>query len=195
MPPPQGRSRAGCPGGATGCRFMTDDAPLILTVRLDAASFVFFEDLRQRHFPSQRNHIPAHVTLFHHLPGDRIGLVTAELERAAGTVPTMAGRVSGLRFLGKGVAFHLECPGIEALRADLAGRFADALTRQDQGRIRPHVTVQNKVAPDMARRLFDDLSAGFRPFAFRATGLLLWRYRGGPWDAAGSFPFRGAEPA
>ena len=29
-------------------------------------------------------------------------------------------------------------------------------------------------------------------FAVAATGFLLWRYRGGPWEAAGRFDFRSA---
>ncbi|WP_207102399.1 2'-5' RNA ligase family protein [Paracoccus shandongensis] len=170
---------------------MSDDAPLILTAQLDNASFAHFQTMRQRHFPAARNHIPAHLTLFHHLPGDRIGWIAQELDRMAADTAPVAGRVAGLRFLGKGVAYDLDCPGIERLRAALSAIFADHLTPQDRQRIRPHVTIQNKAAPADARRLFDDLSAGFQPFPFTATGFLLWRYRGGPWDAAGEFPFAG----
>lgn len=174
---------------------MTDEAPLILTVQLDDASFAHFQAMRQRHFPPARNHIPAHLTLFHHLPGARIGWITQELARLAQASAPVPGRVAGLRFLGKGVAYEIDCPEIERLRAVLSGVFADHLTPQDRQRIRPHVTIQNKVAPADARRLFDDLSAGFQPFAVQATGFLLWRYRGGPWDAAGRFPFAGSAPA
>mgnify|MGYP002716522328 CR=1 FL=1 len=169
---------------------MTDDAPLILTARFDEASFAHFQAMRQRHFPPARNHIPAHLTLFHHLPGNRLGWITQELERMAEATPPLTGRVTGLRFLGKGVAYEIDCPGIERLREALSGTFADHLTPQDRQRIRPHVTIQNKVAPDEARRLFEDLSAGFQPFSVGVTGFLLWRYRGGPWDAAGRFPFQ-----
>lgn len=171
---------------------MTDDAPLILTLELDKASFARFQALRRRHFPPARNHVPAHLTLFHHLPGDRIGWIAQDLARMAETTPLATGRVAGLRFLGKGVAYEIDCPEIERMRAVLSGAFADHLTAQDRQRIRPHVTIQNKAAPADARRLFDDLSAGFQPFAVAATGFLLWRYRGGPWDAAGRFPFAGA---
>ncbi len=170
---------------------MLEDAPLILTARLDDVSFAHFQAMRQRHFPPARNHIPAHLTLFHHLPGDRIGWIAQELDRVARDSAPMTGRVSGLRFLGKGVAYDLDCPEIERLRAQLSGIFADHLTPQDRQRIRPHVTIQNKAAPADARRLYDDLSAGFQAFPFTATGFLLWRYRGGPWDAAGAFPFAG----
>ena len=177
--------------GNEGNRLMTGDAPLIVTVRFDDASFAHFQAMRQRHFPPARNHIPAHLTLFHHLPGARIGWIAQELDRVARTTPVLAGRVTGLRHLGKGVAYDLDCPELERMRAVLSGVFADVLTPQDRQRIRPHVTIQNKVAPHQARRLFDDLGAGFQPFAFQATGFLLWHYRGGPWDRAGQFLFDG----
>lgn len=178
-----------CPG--MGCLPMTDDAPLILTARFDDASFARFQALRQRHFPPARNHVPAHLTLFHHLPGPRIGWICEAVRRLADGAAPVAGRVSGLRFLGKGVAYELECSPLERMRADLAGVFADVLTAQDRQRIRPHVTIQNKAAPAEARSLFDALCTEFRPFSVTMTGLLLWRYRGGPWDGAGEFAFRG----
>ena len=44
--------------------------PLILTLALDDLSFARFDALRREHFPPTLNRIPAHVTLFHHLPGE-----------------------------------------------------------------------------------------------------------------------------
>ncbi|MDQ1899962.1 2'-5' RNA ligase family protein [Paracoccus sp. WLY502] len=168
---------------------MADDDPLILTAWLDDRSFDVFQTMRQRHFPPARNHIPAHLTLFHHLPGAGIGWITQDLQDAARNFSPMEGRVSGLRFLGRGVAYDIDCPGIERLRDGLSAIFSQALTPQDRQRIRPHVTIQNKVAPSEARALFDELSADFRPFPLTIRGLLLWHYRGGPWDGAGRFRF------
>lgn len=97
--------------------------------------------------------------------------------------------VTGLRSLGRGVAFTLESAGVGALRTDLARRWEAWLTPQDRQPFRPHVTVQNKVAPEAARALLAALTADFAPFSVDARGLLLWHYRGGPWEAAGRFPF------
>lgn len=55
----------------------------------------------------------------------------------------------------------------------------------------PHVTVQNKVAPQAARALLAELQAGFSPFTMRAEGLNLWRYLGGPWRHERLFRFGG----
>ena len=95
---------------------------------------------------------------------------------------------TGVRSLGRGVAFVLESPRLGALRAELARRWGAWLTPQDRQAFRPHVTVQNKVSPADARALLERLQAGFAPFAVEGRALALWHYRGGPWEAAGRFP-------
>ena len=169
---------------------MDEPAPLILTLRFDAAAAVRLEALRRAHFPPERNHIPAHLTLFHALPGaEEAGVVAALAETCAATPPVPL-RFTGLLPLGRGVALAAEAPALRSLRAALAARWSAWLTRQDAGGFRPHVTIQNKVAPEAARALLDALRPGFAPWDARGDGLLLWRYRGGPWEAAGSFDFR-----
>ena len=95
--------------------------------------------------------------------------------------------------MGRGVAFRLEAPEVGTLRAELARRWGHTLTPQDRQPWRPHVTVQNKVAPDLARDTLAHLQTGFAPWGARAEGLLLWRYKGGPWEALGRFPFAGTD--
>ena len=48
------------------------EAPLILTLRFDGEAFARLDDLRRAHFPPERNQIPAHLTLFHALPGEAL---------------------------------------------------------------------------------------------------------------------------
>ncbi len=163
-------------------------APLIVTLLLDEAAQQRFDRLRAEHFPPERNHLAAHVTLFHALPGEHLDAVRADLAGAADR-PAFDVAVTGLRFLGRGVAYRLEAPEVVALRDDLAGRWAPWLTPQDRQRHAPHVTVQNKVAPATARALHERLLAGFVPGTIRARGLGLWRYLGGPWEAVGEHRF------
>lgn len=165
--------------------------PLILTLALDAASFAHFDGLRRRHFPPALNVVPAHLTLFHQLPGSQVAEIVHELKSVCAGAPPFALRVTGLRSMGRGVAFQLASSEAAALRARLAERFAGWLNRQDQQPWKPHVTVQNKVEPEQARALLESLNAGFAPFDVHAEGLLLWWYRGGPWEAAASLPFSG----
>ena len=164
--------------------------PLIVTLDLDDVSQAAFDRLRRAHFAPERNHLAAHVTLFHALPGAAEAEVVADLEDAVRR-PAFPVRVRGLRFLGRGVAYDLESPELAALRCGLARPWAPWLTPQDRQRHSPHVTVQNKAAPEQARALLAELSAGFVPYDVTATGLALWRYVGGPWEPVGRWAFLG----
>ncbi|WP_349369759.1 2'-5' RNA ligase family protein [Salinarimonas sp.] len=165
--------------------------PLIVTLALDEAAFAVFDAARRAHFPPERNLIPAHLTLFHKLPGAEEEAIAAGLAEAAAARGPLPMTCAGLRFLGRGVAYRLEGEGVVALRRALARRFAPSLGPQDAQAIAPHVTIQNKVDPRAAKALLARLQAGFAPFPVTGEGLLLWRYRGGPWEPAGRFPFAG----
>jgi hypothetical protein len=102
----------------------------VLTLRLDARSQAHFEALRQRYFPPVRNRIAAHLTLFHTLPDIRE--VDEVLEREAGDLPAFPVAVTGLRSLGKGVAYKLASGVLGGLHARLAAEFAEHLTTQDR---------------------------------------------------------------
>ncbi len=164
-------------------------APLILTLAFDPETFARFDGLRRRHFPEKLNHIPAHATLFHNLPGVAEAGVRETIALLARTVPPPEVAVTGLRFTGRGVAYILQSEALTAFRARLAGTFDADLTAQDRQGWRPHVTVQNKVAPETARALHAELEDGFVPFRFTAPATRLWRYLGGPWEARAQFPF------
>jgi hypothetical protein len=163
--------------------------PLIVSAALAPDLQERFDRLRRAHFPAGRNHLAAHVTLFHHLPGAELDAVAADLAAAVDR-PAPVAEVAGVRFLGRGVAYDLRAPGLEAVRAGLARRWHDWLVPQDRARNRPHVTVQNKVAPEVARALRDDLAAAFVPESAAVPALRLWRYLGGPWEPISEHPFR-----
>jgi 2'-5' RNA ligase len=155
--------------------------PLIVTLTLDDAAQQRFDALREAHFPRERNHLQAHVTLFHALPGEQEEQVRRDLAEAADR-PAFPVRVSGLRSLGRGVAYVLDSPDLARVRTGLRERWQPWLTPQDAAKHSPHVTVQNKVAPEQARALLTQLEAAFVPYDVTATGLALWRYLGGPWE-------------
>lgn len=164
---------------------MDDTRPLVVTLALDEADQRRLDDLRRAHFPPERNHLGAHVTLFHALPGERGGHVRALLEGATRRAPFPV-EVTGVRLLGRGVALVLRSDDLTGLHTrlqrDAVDAFGDAVTAQDRQRLSAHVTVQNKVSPERARALHAELSAGFAPGRVEATGLALWRYAGGPWE-------------
>ncbi|MFD2718566.1 2'-5' RNA ligase family protein [Hymenobacter monticola] len=168
-----------------------DDAPLILTLTLDATSQTYFNDLRQQHFPPKINYLAAHLTLFHHLPGPELATVSEELRHFSREQKPLPLQVAGLRSLGRGVAFTLENDELRALHRRLQTAFAAHLTPQDRQKLQPHVTIQNKVDPAEARQLLAELQATFVPFEAQGTGLHLWAYRNGPWESLAEFPFGG----
>ncbi len=161
--------------------------PLILTLRLDADSQKFFNKQRKAYFPPDRDFLDAHLTLFHQLPDDE--LTREKLVSIAESQSTFQLQVTGLMFLGSGVAYRLESELLKQLHSNLASRFADELIPQDKQPLRPHVTIQNKVSPEKARGLMNTLSAQFTPFTAHAIGLDLWVYLGGPWQHAFYYEF------
>ena len=167
--------------------------PLILTAQMDRESFARLDALRQAHFPDRGYRLPAHLTLFHHLPGADEAAVALHIAAAARRCPPLPLRFEALMPLGRGTAVRAAAPGLRALRAALAAHWAGALTPQDAGGFRPHVTVQNKVSPEVAAASRAAIAAAFAPWEGAATGLILWHYRGGPWEEAGRWRFR-AKP-
>lgn len=160
---------------------------LILTLHLDPESQRHFEALRQQYFPPERNQVPAHLTLFHTLP-DTEG-TTEAIHQAAHAQRRFAAEVTGVRFLGKGVALALASPELLQLHRELATRFKEHLSAQDRQRLMPHIVVQNKTTAEEARALFAKLQRDFQPRAVESLGLDLWEYLGGPWRHLLTCPF------
>jgi 2'-5' RNA ligase len=98
-------------------------------------------------------------------------------------------KVSSMRFLGAGVAYDVTSGELATLRNELAQRWLQHLSQQDRQTFRPHITIQNKVHADTARTLYAQMTDSFEPFDITGTGLQVWRYRGGPWEAAGEYAF------
>jgi hypothetical protein len=145
--------------------------------------------MRRIHFPRERNQVPAHLTLFHHLPPD----IAPQLDRrlafhAAAPAPRAA--IVGVMDLGAGTAFRVESEALEDIRHDLAEALRGLLTPQDRAPWRPHITIQNKVEPRAAKALQQQLKAGFEPRVLAIKGLASWRYLGGPWERLKSYSFR-----
>ena len=166
---------------------MGDAGVTILTLKLDSSSQAYFDALRKRHFPPERNRIPAHLTLFHALPAT--AEVREVLQAEADSVRSFPMRVARVASMGHGVAFFLESPQLQTLHRLLSQSFEPFLNAQDRMGFRPHVVVQNKVAPDEAKTTLTRLEAQFTPFNVQAEGLGWWNYLGGPWKWREGFDF------
>ena len=163
---------------------------LIVTAEIAPSDLSWLDQLRRAHYPPERNQLPAHLTMFHALPPSAEGETRRTLARLAAEAPPRAS-IGGLIDLGGGVAFRIVSPDLDTMRGELAANFHGYLSAQDSGGWRPHVTIQNKVAPKEARRLLATLQSDFRPRPLGIVGLGLHRYLGGPWELVERYAFRG----
>ena len=169
------------PGGA---------APLIVTATFGIDDHAWLEGLRRKHFPPERNQVPVHLTLFHHL----MPSLDAELRDRLGRLvrsPAPPALITGIMDLGGGTAFRVESDALAEIRAELANAFRGMLTPQDQAPWRPHVTIQNKVLRRDAIALQKELALANFPRRLLIHALASWRYLGGPWEPIRTYPFRG----
>ncbi len=153
-----------------------------MTALFGRADQAWFDGLRRQYFPPERNQLDAHLTLFHHLPPSSVDELKHRLVEETRGVQAPRARAAGLISLGRGVAFRIDAPELGAIRARLAEAFAGLLTPQDAGGWRPHVTIQNKVQPNVAKLLLAELQRGFTPRPVEIAGMTTWWYRGGPWE-------------
>lgn len=156
--------------------------PIIVTALFGPGDFVWLDELRRRHYPAGRNRVPAHLTLFHHLAPDLAAELRQRLTAATRGQPAPRAWIAGVLDMGGGVALRVESPDLEVIRGDLAEAFGAMLIPQDRASWRPHITIQNKVAPAEGRLFCTQLTAEIprRPLVIK--GLAAWHYRGGPWE-------------
>ena len=164
-------------------------APLIVTALFASGDDGWIQELRRTHYPADLNRVPAHLTLFRHLPPSVERELSDRLAQATAAPPPRA-EIAGMLDLGEGTALRVESVELREIRDDIAEALHGLLTPQDLTPWHPHITIQNKVEPREARALQQRLRARFerRPLAIRA--LASWRYLGGPWQAVKTHPFR-----
>lgn len=168
-------------------------APIIVTATMGAADQRHFDALRAAHYPPSRNHVAAHITLFHQFPPSCLDEIDRLFRAIAADTPRPAATLGAPYSLGRGIAYRIDSPDLLVIRDRIADHFTGALTAQDQSIPRLHITVQNKAPPAEARRLLAELARGFGARPLLITGLAAHHYRGGPWEDALARNFRGAR--
>jgi hypothetical protein len=163
-------------------------ATYILTAEMDDDSFAWLDGLRRKHFPPERNYLPAHLTMFHRLTSAQVSRLNA-LSLPGGPLTISFDAVLAL---GSGVAIRIASNPLGQLRAAVKVAAGGEFSRQDSQPWRPHVTIQNKVAPDVARQLHQSLEGQFAPRTGSVTAVLVWEYLGPTWRLADRLDFRGA---
>ena len=173
---------------------MADPAPFVVTLGFDPATFGRLDALRRRYFPPDRNVVPAHLSLFHHLPSEQADAIDSALHQAASRSAPIPLSFAGLLKMGSGFALTVEAPGPGLIHASLSLQFRPWLTPQDRQRLHPHVTIMNKADRLAAALALAEFRESWEPFSGLGDALLLWRYRGGPWEWVARYDFTGSTP-
>jgi len=173
---------------------MFTENPVILTLKINADAAAYFTNLRKQNFPAERNYLDAHLTLFHHLPGN-IMPVFEWIKTVSAQQKPMLLQVTQVVSIGAGVAFKLECDELKKMHKTMQQQWQQWLTPQDKQALWPHITIQNKVDRQTAVQLQQDLSADFKPFEIQGLGLSIWEYLNGPWNLMETVDFMPVKEA
>lgn len=167
--------------------------PFIVTAKLPPEIHGWAEGLRRAHYPAERNHLHAHVTMFHSFAPSLLEELRDYLPQVCAEFAPPEAEITGLLDLGSGTAIALASPQLLSLRAMIAEHFHGSLTAQDQYEPRPHITIQNKVSKREARDLQAELAPEIPLKRFTFPALELYLYQGGPWERIKSSTFRGRD--
>lgn len=162
--------------------------PVILTLKINEEAAKYFTGLRTKHFPAERNYLDAHLTLFHHLPGNEPTIFEA-VKTVCSQQKQINLQVTQVVSIGAGVAFKLEAEAVKQIHKKLQQQWQQWLTPQDKQALWPHITIQNKADRQTAIQLQQELSLDFKPFEIQGLGLSLWEYLGGPWKLIETLDF------
>ena len=167
--------------------------PFIVTAVLPPDIQGWADRLRREHYPPERNHLHAHVTMFHSFAPSLFEELKDFLPQVTREFAPPKAQVTGVMDLGKGTAIALQSEPLLALRALIAEHFHGSLTAQDLHEPRPHITIQNKVTKSEARALQAELIPTIEPRNFAFPALDLHLYKDGPWEKIKTSAFRGKE--
>jgi hypothetical protein len=161
--------------------------PLVATLVISPPAQEYFNQLRRQHFPALRNYLDAHLTLFHALPDEP--RIVADIKNLAENQQPFEATTQAIVSLGGGTAFKIISPELPLLHQKLQKGWFDSLTNQDRQKRNFHVTIQNKVEPQEAKKLQAAMAPDFSPFRFTVHGIQLWRYLDGPWEFLVKYDF------
>ncbi len=170
-----------------------DRTPHLVLAVLPEAVQARLDALRRAHYPPERNHNPAHCTLFHAVPGMVAAELASVLARLTAQTPPPRARIDRVIDLDGGTALALVSPELLDIREALADHFHGLLTGGDAVPARFHITVQNKVERRTAHILQSELATTWRATDTTIVGVAVYRVTDGQWLPAGSWRFRGSH--
>lgn len=170
--------------------------PVIVSLWLDDPLQTHLSELRAKYFPSERNYLQGHITLFHALPSTHLDIITKTINSVCSDTAEFEVFCEPYRLSKNAAVFiPLKAQRLVSVRTNLLGTFRGSFNMTDQDvkpTFWPHATVVNKVTTEEAERVFNEVKAMSKEARVthgRAKGLDVWFYRGGPWEHLHRIPF------
>ena len=166
---------------------LAKEIPLVITLKIDEPSQLFFDKQRTAHFPAHANYVPAHITLFHKLPANNTAIENGLTVFAKH--PTFELLITAITLHNTSVAYCIQSETLQQFHAQMQHRLAPYFIRNDRKILTPHITIQNKVTAYKAYKTHALLLADFKPFVVQAIGYISWYYVKGYWEMKEEYLF------
>lgn len=163
--------------------------PVIITCKFEDEVEEYFNSLRQQYFPTAKNLVKAHLTLFHHILMPAENVLNLVKQNTLNTKPFDLS-VERITFTGRGVAVVITSDELMHLHKNLQQVFKAVLTPQDKQGLWPHITIQNKASVSESKALAIGLQQRFKPFTATVIRLELFYYLNGPWKVIDDVYFK-----
>ncbi len=160
---------------------------IIITLKIDNASQLFFDSQRKLYFPAYANFTCAHLTMFHKLPSNEI-LIKAALQQLS-SIDTFEMQVTNIKNIGNFIAYEISSPTLQAIHQKLQIAFTHWLLLKDRQPLWPHITIQNKATDYKAMKTHQKLMETFAPFPIQAIGFTSWFYTKNKWEKEADYFF------
>ena len=159
---------------------LAKEVPLVVTLKIDEHSQLFFNEKRTMFFPAHANYVDAHITLFHKLPSINLDIEIGMTQFAQHKKFDLL--ISDIILFETSVSYAIESPQLLHLHAEMQSKFDPYLILNDRKILKPHITIQNKVTTYKAQKTHVLLLKDFNPFVVKAIGFTSWYYLKGYWD-------------
>lgn len=166
----------------------TNKNSLIITLKIDEASQIFFNEKRKQYFPAYANFIDAHITLFHKLPSNK--KIVYDTLQVLSNMEVFNMEVSAITNIENFVAYNIASSTLQNIHANVQACFAGMLNEKDKEILWPHVTVHNKATVYKAFKIHEKLLKDFKPFCITAIGFTTWYYTKKEWLKKDDYLFR-----
>lgn len=160
----------------------------VLTLHTDAAHHAEITALRAHYFPTQFNKLPAHLALFHVLPGSHLKTIESDIFATCQRHQPFSISTREPFLLFRGVGLHVEAAPAMDIHTSLREKRAGILRKTDRN-FRSHYTIQNKVGARESRETMRELQQRLKGGTGEVDGLALWRSSWGCWLHTKDFLF------